>query len=309
MTAHENEDHGQETEASSLPQPRQTPLFRASQMARYTRQEMIKQIEQSTGRRLICYVATPGAVLDRMDVAGFADLIHDLSEDAHVDVMLNAYGGDVDAAHRVVHLLRKAVPKGHISAVIPDSAKSAGTLLAIGMDRLTMSDTSELGPIDPAVKVPGPAGIDVRRPAQAYIAAFEEALDKATTEDVLAGSWRRVLQSFDPAAVTTCRQALQRTKSYAEQVLRDGMFAGDLKGQATSSWTQVAANLISQNRWGTHGAVITCDEAQKIGLEVDYLPFKDDLWQAYWGLYCQQLVALQPGEKLFESARVSLVPA
>lgn len=294
------------TEREELPQPSQTPVFRASQMARYTRQEMVRNIEKRTARRLICYVATPGALFTRADVSGFADLVHDLAPDEDVDLLINTYGGDTDAAYRVIHLIRKAVPQGSVHAVIPDSAKSAGTLLAIGTDRLIMSDTSELGPIDPLVRVPGTAGADARQPAQAYIAAFEEALTKASSDDPAAVPWAEVLRSFDATSVKTCRQAVNRTRLYAEEVLKGGMFAGKTTGTGSSSWTQVAANLVNRNRWGTHGAVITCDEACEIGLEVDYLPRLDDVWQAYWRLYCLQIVALEAGERLFEGARVSL---
>lgn len=275
-------------------------------MAQYTRRQMIEEIESCTRRRLICYIATPTVLLERTDVSGFADLVDDLEPDSNVDLMINVYGGDVDAAHRAAYLIRKSVPDGTVHAVIPDSAKSAGTLLAIGTDRLLMSDTSELGPIDPLLTVPGPAGPDVRRPAQAYIAAFEEALTNAASDDPSALSWKQVLDTFDPASVTKCRQAVERTRIFAEQVLRDGMFSSRAVRTGTGNWTQVAADLLAANRWGTHGAVITCDEARSIGLEVDHLPRQSDLWQAYWRLYCHQIYGLQPGEKLFESRRVSL---
>jgi hypothetical protein len=288
--------------------PPQSPVFRATNADRYQRQEALREIEDATGRRLICYTAAPEAMLDRADVTCFADLVHDLDEDADVDLMITTHGGDVDAALRIVHLLRKAVPRGTLRAVIPNTAKSAGTLVAIGTDRLVMSDTSELGPIDPLLIVPGPAGTAVRRPAKSYVAAFSEAVDRAAdaADPDRAAVWQRLVESFDPAMLVMCRQALDRTRDSAEQLLRDGMLRPGAARDGTATWTQVAANLMSSERLKTHGAVITCDEASRMGLEVEYLPRQDPLWQAYWRLHCLQVVRLETSDRLFEGRRVSL---
>lgn len=292
---------------AGLPQPPQSPVFRATQADRYQRQEALRQIEDETGRRLICYAAAPEALLDRADVTYFADLVHDLGPDEDVDLMISTNGGDVDAALRIVHLLRKSVPGGQLRAVIPNTAKSAGSLVAIGMDRIVMSDTSELGPIDPLLMVPGPGGILVRRPAKAYVAAFEEAVELAAADDpARAAVWQRLVETFDPAMLVMCREALDRTRDSAEQLLRDGMFRPGVARDGSASWTQVAANLIASGRLRTHGAVITCDEAQRIGLEVDYLDPRSDLWQAFWRLHCLQIIRLGGRDRLFEGRRVSL---
>lgn len=291
-----------------LPQPPQSPVFRATQADRYQRQEALRQIEEETGRRLICYAAAPEALLDRTDVTYFADLVHDLGPDEDVDLMISTNGGDVDAALRIVHLLRKRVPGGRLRAVIPNTAKSAGTLVAIGMDRIVMSDTSELGPIDPLLMVPGPGGILVRRPAKAYTVAFEETLERAAAADdeTRAAVWQRLVETFDPAMLVMCREALDRTRDSAEQLLRDGMFRPGAARDGNASWTQVAANLIASGRLRTHGAVITCDEAQRMGLEVDHLDPRSDLWQAFWRLHCLQVIRLGGGDRLFEGRRASL---
>lgn len=288
--------------------PPQSPVFRATQADRYHRQEAIREIEGATGRRLLTYTAAPDALLDRPDVTYFADLIDDLHHDDDVDLMISTNGGDVDAALRIVHLLRKAVPDGSLRAIVPNTAKSAGTIIAIGMDRICMSDTSELGPVDPLLMLPGPGGSRIRRPAKAYVTAFDEAVERAADPDNpdRAAVWQRLLDNFDPAARIMCLEAIERTRDSAEQLLRDGMFRHGLPRQGTTSWTQVAANLVSSGRLRTHGAVINCDEAERIGLEIDYFPRHAPLWQAFWRLHCLQIVKLSPGERLFEATRVSL---
>ena len=48
-------------------------------------------------------------------------------------------------------MVRKKASTGRVRVIVPDYAKSAGTLMALGADRIIMSETSELGPIDPQV--------------------------------------------------------------------------------------------------------------------------------------------------------------
>jgi hypothetical protein len=291
----------------SLPQPQQTPVFRATQAPRYQRQDLIKDIEAALGQRLICYVAAQEAYLTRSDVLFFGDLVHDLQHDDDVHFMISGSGGDVDAAFRVARLLRQAVPDGTLTAVVPASATSAVTLLAIGADRILMSDTSELSPIDPLVQVPCQGGGIVRQPALAYVSAFEEAMEKAGNPDEARRElWSSLVHDFDQTSLLVCRQAIQRTRDYADALLKEGMFRPGTDAALRAAWTQVTSNLMSRGRHFGHGAVITHGEAKTIGLEVDYLPRTDDLWQAFWRLHCLQATALEPGEVLLEGSRASL---
>lgn len=295
------------TESSPLPQPPQTPVFRATQAPRYQRQDLIKQIEDALGQRVICYVAGQESLLARSDVLFFADLVHDLQPNDDVHFVIAGSGGDVDAAFRVARLLRQAVPNGTLTGVVPASATSAMTLLAIGTDRVLMSDTSELSPIDPLVQVPCQGGGVMRQPALAYVTAFEEALDRATNSDESRREiWSSVVHDFDQTSLLVCRQAIQRTRDYADALLREGMFKPGTEAAARAAWTQVGSNLMSRGRHSGHGTVITHGEAATIGLEVEYLPRTDDLWQAFWRLYCLQAMALEPGDVLFEGSRASL---
>ena len=79
-----------------------------------------------------------------------------------------------------------------------------------------------------------------------------------------------------------CRQAVSKTSSYVEQLLQRRRPSGG------ATFTQVAANLLNASRSYTHGKVITSKEAALIGLPVTHLPRCDNLWQAYWRLYCLQ---------------------
>jgi hypothetical protein len=299
---------GQEAERSgvSLAIPPQTPLFLASNRSRYQRQELIAAIQARTGRKLISYVAETAALV-RDDVVPLMDLLHRVPVGASVDFLLHTTGGDIDAADKIVRILRRrAGASGELRVVVPDYAKSAGTLIALGADIIVMSDSSELGPIDPQIVSRDPGGNTSQCPAHAYVDGYDalvRKIDDASSYQDGHGTdaERMLLSKCDPAMLDLCRQALKRSRQLAEALLRQGMLKD-------GNWTKVAGDLTDNERWlSQHGAVIDSEDAQTMGLKVEYLAPDTELWQAYWRLYCEQRLAIgQENPKLFESDYASL---
>ena len=64
-------------------------------------------------------------------------------------LMLNSSGGDIKAAYRMANWLNQLDNSQLVKIVVPESAKSAATLLAISGDELHLGLDSELGPVDP----------------------------------------------------------------------------------------------------------------------------------------------------------------
>lgn len=117
--------------------PSKTPLYEAMHAARYVRQALIKQIEQLTQTTLICYVA-PNSEIDRQDVIAMVDLLHNVVPGSAIDLLLHSPGGNIDAAEKLIALIRKRAGKAQVRVVIPDYAKSAATLMALGADAILM---------------------------------------------------------------------------------------------------------------------------------------------------------------------------
>lgn len=289
-----------------LPVPVQSPFYRAVNRARYQRQDLINAIQQATGRKLVCYVSETAAVT-RDDVVPLMDTLHRVEVGTSVDFLLHTSGGDVDAADKIVRLLQRRVgANAELRVVVPDFAKSAGTLIAIGATKIVMSDSSELGPIDPQIVTRDAAGNTSQRPAHAYVDAYESLIrtinDPASYEDGRrTDAEQHLLTKCDPALLDLCRQALKRSRQLAEDLLKKGMLRD-------GSWTKVALDLTDNQRWlSQHGAVIDSEDAQSMGLHVEYLPPTSELWQAYWRLYCEQRLAISTdAPKLFESDYASL---
>lgn len=298
----ENSPGGSKAAAEGEPPPRKTPLYAAIHASRNQRQLLIKEIQRLTGRKIICYVAGPQASVDRDDTPGFVDLLHNISANADLDLVLHTGGGDIDAAEKLISMVRTRVGTAILRVVVPDYAKSAGTLMALGADRIVMSDTSELGPIDPQITLSDGNGNRIPHSVQCYLDAYDEYVEmlQKDPESRLA---RLMLSKLDPGTIKLFQAVRSRARQFAEDHLKRGMFR-DNKG----NWSQAAAALIDTRRWQSHGQMISWQDAQdpKVGLVVEYLPPLDPVWELYWQLYCHQRLAVKDGQKLFESDFVSI---
>lgn len=67
-----------------------------------------------------------------------------------LDVVLHTGGGLIEPAFNIVKLLRKHAKK--VNIIVPHYAKSAGTLVCCGADKLLLGQLAELGPLD--VQIP-----------------------------------------------------------------------------------------------------------------------------------------------------------
>lgn len=288
-------------EGSVVTLPNQTPLFRAAQQARYLRQELIWELQQFTQRRLLVYVANlnhPQAAITRDDVVAFNDLVVPLPIMAPVDLIIESPGGDPNAAEVLVSsLLAKAQ---HLRVFIPQAAKSAATMLSLAADEIVMSDTSELGPIDPQVPLPTPQGI-LFRSAAAILETFAAIKDEHKERETLNPAYFPILQSVDAALLASCDKAKDHSRGLAIRWVRRSLCTDP----------GVAEGVVSAllNNYQDHGAPVRWSEAKAIGLPITHLPMNDTLWQMIWRLYVHYFHFMRESQavKVFESSDASIV--
>lgn len=273
-----------------------TPLFTASHAARYQRQNLIKELQVENGRILLCFVGGERAEIERNDTAGFVDLLHNVHSGDHVDLMLHSVGGDIDAAEKLIRLVRSKVGEGgSIRVIVPEYAKSAATLMALGADMLVMADSSELGAIDPQFHLHDGRGNDICHSVLVYLEAYEEHAKalRADPQDPVA---QLMFDKFDPTLVKKFEGIRGRTRNLAENLLK----------RRGKNFSKITSALMDINLWQSHNQMISAQDAQDVGLDVEILLADDPLWQKYWQLYCHLRLSVEPRQKIFESAYVSL---
>lgn len=280
---------------AATPPPLKTPMYKAMHAERYQRQTQIVELQKRSGNRLLCYVAD-NVGITRDDTLGFVELLHNVKRNSNVDLLLHTGGGDIDAAEKSMSLLRNAVGTGRLRVIVPDFAKSAGTLMALAADAIVMSDSSELGPIDPQITLGDGRGNAIPHSVASYLDAFAQYSERIRRDpnDIVAHT---MLNKLDPATLNVFEAARDRARKLAEDHLKQGM--------KVTNFTAIAAALMDNQRWLTHGQMIGYQSAQNLGLAVEYLQPDDEAWRAYWQLYCHQRLAIKDAQKLFESDYVS----
>ena len=284
-----------------LPPPMKTPMYQAQNAERYLRQAQIREMQKSTHCRLLCYVAGNNAQITREDTIGMVEMLHNVPRGSNIDFLLHTGGGDIDAAEKIVSMLRAAVGKdGRLRVIVPDFAKSAGTLIALAADKIVMSDSSELGPIDPQfLKRDGDGNLRWYSVLN-YLQAYETICDQLRNNPNDLPT-KVMLSKLDPTTVMQFQAIKARTRKLAEQHLHRWMFH-----EKKATYTKIAGELMDPNRWPAHGQMIGWEDAKEMGLEIEYIAPDTKEWRAYWGLFCQQRLAVKDGNKLFESDYASL---
>lgn len=276
-----------------------TPLYEAMNAPRYARQALIREIESTTGTTLICYVSAK-LEIDRGDTVPMVDLLHNIKLGTPIDLLLNSPGGNIDAAEKIITLIRKRAGNAAVRVIVPDYAKSAATLIALGANSIVMSDASELGVIDPQVALPDSSGHVQVLSAQSYLDAFHlhsrNLKDDPSDPVALA-----MLAKMEPATVRKLERMTERSRSIAVALLTHAMVKEEEEAK------DLAKELSNTERWHSHGQMISHQAALGLGLNVTYLSSDSPLWEQYWRLYCLQLWAADGDVKLFESNWASLL--
>ena len=284
-----------------------SPISDGASLARWRRRRLIHRIEQVTGRDLLCYVSH-GRPISQDDVLGLHALLDAPSPGASLDLLLHSPGGDVNAAEKLVRMLRAKVEgatapedDGALRIIVPDRAKSAATLMTLGADRIVMSDTSELGPIDPQFVVARGDRNEIYS-AWDYVRALRIAEERcrANPENAV---FERAFRWFDPLDAERARKDIERVRQVARRLLK----------QCGSNYTLVESHLVAGSmmdpqQFPSHGQMIDFHRARDIGLRhLRYMEPTTPLWRMYWDLYTALRRVCGDDRKVFESSALSRI--
>ena len=267
------------------------------------RQDLIKEIEELTGRRLLVYVADinkPAATLKPEDKTGFSDLIQDIKEEK-VDLLINSPGGFAEVTEAIVGMLRTRFKS--IRFAIPNVAKSAATLLVLSGDELLMDHRSELGPVDPQIEY---MSIDGRKreAAEDILDGFKEAKDALAKEGPAATpAYVPLLNKYTIGLLRGCRNAMKLSRELAETWLKTYMFANET---SSSKPKDIAVFFASHANTLSHNRAILIDKCIELGIKLIDLRRAENinLAEKLWELWCLFELHFErtPVHKIYENS-------
>lgn len=263
------------------------------------RKQLLAEIGRARGTGVLTYAARlapiPAPVrlplgIGVEDILPFSDLVRDIKND-RVSVILETHGGIGEVGRQLVELLHDKFD--YVEFIIPGTAKSTGTIMALGGHEILMGSSSALGPIDAQISQDG----------KAFSAdAFIEGLDRIKAEVSASGNlnlaYIPILQRISPGEIQNALNALDFAKNTVTEWLVKYKFANWTRGESSgreittemkyARAEEIAGHLASQTRWKTHGRSITVKDLEDLRLKVfNYSkqdPALEDLIDRYYAL-------------------------
>ncbi len=239
--------------------------------------------------------------LSSEDIPVLGNVLLALGDVKTLNLIIHSPGGDGMVVEKFVSLCRGQCQRFRV--LVPNEAKSAATLIALGADEIVMGPQSELGPIDAQVRI---VVSNVPRfiSAQSYIDARDNLL-KQYTEQVSkgenTGATMQMLATLDLPFVAECEHLMEFGREVARKFLNGHMFR--TAHNRAAKVKKVVDTMSSVKRFKVHGRTINGQLARELGLKVDLRSAADAFWQKIWQYYTRADMALgrAAGTKLFET--------
>jgi hypothetical protein len=228
---------------------------------------LYQQIEGLRERPLIVYVTSQrvgaaGAMASDVLPEFISQLEKIPGEIDKVDILIESTGGDGLVVWRLMSLIRERFKD--VSALIPCSAFSAATLLALGCNNIIMGKYGCLGPIDPQMIVKKKDGSLQLLGYQDIVAYLDFVHNEAgLTEQTHSESAFKILcEQVEPGMLGVARRASSLSVTMGEKLLQTHMTTTEKKIKASSIAKQLNESYFS------HGHALCRDEAKQIGLAI-----------------------------------------
>lgn len=250
-----------------------TPLYEAHHAPRYERQALIRHYQETHSCRLVVMMDA----LFPTSITLFEETLYDADPEQNLHVLLHTLGGDGETALRLVRQAQSRCKE--LTVIVPDQAKSAGTLFVLGANRILMGPTSDLGPIDPQFRL----GNGSLASGKAIIEAVEDAERRIQANPQTYPLHASMLNDISALLVQQAKDAIARTDDQLREALacveqRD-------KDRIDSLAERLRKPLIQNPQ--SHGTAISARRAKELGLPIEEAKGSEAHWQGIWRMWAK----------------------
>lgn len=273
-----------------------------------TRQRLFKEIEEEIKMPLLTYfIPFDGQkLIDEQDAVLIEDVVRNLNPTNGFALLIDGPGGYPKSAERIVRRLNQYSGTGCFNAIVCNKAKSAATMIAMGAKEIWMSNTSELGPIDPQIQLKGVGQIA----AQNYIKAYDELLETIEETPIeMQTKFAALLEKFKPYnydLYTVLKQQIEFGEELAKELLSNGS-CSHLEGEAKTASVDTIVNALSRTESTLdHGRAVYAEQAIDLGMNVKTMDLNDKTWSKIYELWMRTHTFVNAnGVKCVESSNLS----
>ena len=242
------------------------------------RQSCYRDIERYRKNPLLVYATNffetpPGTpnFIDFPDVEGWADLVSSVKGSKTVDVILHSPGGRPDATERLVEILRNQFEE--VNFLVPHSAYSAATMLALSGDSIILHPSAVLGPIDPQIN-----GIPVRAIKRSF-EKIKETLNKEGPEALF--PYIPLIEKHSLELLELCEDSEKLSKELVTDWLKKYMFKNETN--ANQKIQDVAKYFSNYDEHLIHTRPLSMKKISELGLNIKLAnkTLQALMWEAY----------------------------
>ncbi len=253
------------------------------------RRKKLVDLQNYTKRNTVLYIADflnrqkariADVGIDLSDKDGFMEVLQGLSG-SKLDIILHSPGGSAEATESIVEILRNKFDD--IRFIIPSTAKSAATMLALSGDLIVGYESStELGPTDPQMIV-NRDGQAIISPAQAVKEQFEMAKKEVKKDTESLTAWIPILRLYGPSLLVECDHSTKLSEVLVATWLEKYM----LKDERTKKTKAkaIAHYLATRKNFRSHSRRVSLKDLERRGVKVLYLSSDKTLEDLVTSLY------------------------
>jgi len=246
-----------------------------TKQSRERRSALLRKLEDAVGRTVIAFFTsqTYPVAVDQTDADMLEDVLRRTSMHNGLCLVLDTAGGDGITAERIVRICR-VYSDNKFDVFVVRRAKSAGTIIGMGSNRILMGETSALGRIDPQILLKEKNGTPSLIPAHVVVKSYDGILNKAKTSKGHMEIYLRQLNDYDAIQIELIRRQLRMTEDIAVRCLKQGMLAHISKKEIKKKIAPFVTPVVTK----AHTRDIFFDEAQRTGLKIELVPHDNPIW-------------------------------
>lgn len=271
-----------------------------------TLKDVYQKISKLQNSKIIAYVTGDRRNMETQIGADVVDIfgkhLESIGKTHRITLILYTLGGDTMATWNIVNLIREYCDE--LEIIVPRKARSSGTIMCLGANKIILTHQSTLGPIDPSlnstlgtkVKINGqeislPTSVES---VKGYFNLAKHELGIRTSRDLIQ-AFLKLSETLNPLLIGDVYRRQGQIKMIAQKLL---VYQNCKKKQKTS-----IINFLCSDS-GSHDYAINYTEAKQLGLNVELASAElNSLINDWYNIICDELQLNSPYNPIFELAQ------
>lgn len=271
-----------------------------------TLKDVYQKISKLQNSKIIAYVTGDRRNMETQIGADVVDIfgkhLESIGKTHRITLILYTLGGDTMATWSIVNLIREYCDE--LEIIVPRKARSSGTIMCLGANKIILTHQSTLGPIDPSLN--SPLGTKVKINGQeislptsvesvkGYFNLAKHELGIRTSRDLIQ-AFLKLSETLNPLLIGDVYRRQGQIKMIAQKLL---VYQKCKKKQKTS-----IINFLCSDS-GSHDYAINYTEAKQLGLNVELASAElNSLINDWYNIICDELQLNNPYNPIFELAQ------